>query len=281
MSSDRDFTDPALDALLRSDPDAAPPAHVDAAILAAAHRAVARAPCEAERALARPSWRSWMPLAAAAVVATIVIGVLPLAPTPPDATAPVVTDGSANAAREQPAAAGSPRADAAREQRAAAGSPPATATQERPRAAGGSSAAAPHDTPATRHAAETGLAGAPSPSSIPSPALAERERPSVSATSPPPAQARPSAAAASPPGRQEIAASKQLSMRRDTSAAAESPDDSAARRAADGIARMRALRSEGRLADAARELARFRAAFSDADARLPADLRTWAAAVPR
>ena len=36
------------------------------------------------------------------------------------------------------------------------------------------------------------------------------------------------------------------------------------------------LREEGKLTDATQELGRFRAAFNDADARLPADLRAWA-----
>jgi hypothetical protein len=42
------------------------------------------------------------------------------------------------------------------------------------------------------------------------------------------------------------------------------------------IARIRALRSRGDVQGATRALADFRAAFSDADARLPADLREWA-----
>ncbi len=33
--------------------------------------------------------------------------------------------------------------------------------------------------------------------------------------------------------------------------------------------------------EARRELAAFRAAYADADARLPAELRAWAAQVPR
>ena len=48
------------------------------------------------------------------------------------------------------------------------------------------------------------------------------------------------------------------------------------RGAAEWIARIRLLHAEGRLAEAKEELGRFRAAFDDADARLPAELRAWA-----
>jgi len=46
------------------------------------------------------------------------------------------------------------------------------------------------------------------------------------------------------------------------------------------FALIRRLRSENRVPDAIRALADFRAAFSDADARLPEDLRDWAKTVP-
>jgi hypothetical protein len=51
--------------------------------------------------------------------------------------------------------------------------------------------------------------------------------------------------------------------------------------AAEWIARIRALQGEGRLAEATRELARFRETFADADARLPSDLRAWSESLPR
>jgi hypothetical protein len=47
------------------------------------------------------------------------------------------------------------------------------------------------------------------------------------------------------------------------------------------IARIRALFSEGKLDEAARELNAFRAVHLDADERLPAELRAWAATVKR
>ena len=52
------------------------------------------------------------------------------------------------------------------------------------------------------------------------------------------------------------------------------------RTADEWIARIRTLRSDARLSEAMRALADFRAAFSDADARLPEDLRDWAKTVP-
>ena len=45
------------------------------------------------------------------------------------------------------------------------------------------------------------------------------------------------------------------------------------------IARIRKLHDEGKLADAAKELIAMRAAVPDADARLPRELRVWAATV--
>jgi hypothetical protein len=47
------------------------------------------------------------------------------------------------------------------------------------------------------------------------------------------------------------------------------------------IARIRAYRREGRESDAQAELRRFRAVDPEADARLPDDLKAWAASVPR
>ena len=41
------------------------------------------------------------------------------------------------------------------------------------------------------------------------------------------------------------------------------------------IARIRKLRDEGNVAEAQRELRDFRAAFADAETRLPPDLRDW------
>jgi hypothetical protein len=59
---------------------------------------------------------------------------------------------------------------------------------------------------------------------------------------------------------------------RDETSARSSPDDF--------IARIREAFSAGKPSDAQRELKAFRAAYPDADTRLPEDLRAWAAGVP-
>ena len=197
MTDDRDVDDPALGALLRAHSQETPPPGVDAAILAAAHCAVASAPHAADRAPSTPAWRWWMPLAAAATIAVVAIGVLPLAPT---------------------------------------------------------------DTDSKRLAAP------------------EKSTADAAATSPPPAPAasslaRPALAPAAPSSRESAAAG--------ASVKADAPSDVGTPHSAEWIARIRALRDEGRIEEAAQELARFRAAFTDADARLPADLRPWADSLRR
>jgi hypothetical protein len=57
--------------------------------------------------------------------------------------------------------------------------------------------------------------------------------------------------------------------------------DAHARTADDFIRDIERLRGEGRDADAALALSAFRAAYRDADTRLPAALREWARSVPR
>ena len=57
--------------------------------------------------------------------------------------------------------------------------------------------------------------------------------------------------------------------------------DASARSAAEWIERIHAFVGEGKLVEAAQELTAFRAAYVDADARLPAELQAWAATVKR
>lgn len=249
MNADRDVRDPALDALMRehSTQMPMPPAHVDTAILAAARRAVASTPREAGSAKAMPSWRGWMPLAAAAVIGVVVIGILPLAPTLHDETASTVND--------SPKAA---RGDAATSRGELAPSPPTAAMQP--------SAPPPFAPPPAADALERPLPrpenAAPGMKRLPE---REARRPAASVPGPSAetgsADARPSAAPAIAPRMER--------------------DDDATRGATEWIARIRTLRAEGKLAEAARELARFRAAVVDADARLPADMQGWAKSVAR
>src|SRR5206468_10511142 len=103
MNPDRDPFDPTLDALLRADSAEEPSPDVDSAILAAAHRAVQSAPREAAKpAEATSPWRWWMPLAAAATIGAITIGVLQLTPPEPQSTATIVSDTPPAAMRAAP-----------------------------------------------------------------------------------------------------------------------------------------------------------------------------------
>ncbi len=83
--NDPDPHDDVLAAAWRSQSDEEPPPALDAAILAAAHRAVSSGPREASahaREATRPQ-RWWMPLAAAATIGVVVIGILQVAPQAP------------------------------------------------------------------------------------------------------------------------------------------------------------------------------------------------------
>src|SRR5881275_2393125 len=110
MNADRDHIDSALDALLRAHSTDMPSREVEGAILAAAHRAVQSTPRSAEAP--RP-WRRWMPLAAAATIAAITVGVLQLSPKSGDTTAAVVTDAPQVASEAPPATARADRVEEA------------------------------------------------------------------------------------------------------------------------------------------------------------------------
>lgn len=78
--SDSPEHDPALERAWRAHSRESPPPELDRAILAAAHRAVSSGPQEASKAIAeatRPQ-RWWMPLAAAATIGVVAIGILQL-----------------------------------------------------------------------------------------------------------------------------------------------------------------------------------------------------------
>lgn len=83
--NDPDPHDEVLAAAWRLHSDDQPPPALDATILAAAHRAVGSGPREASaqaREATRPQ-RWWMPLAAAATIGVVVIGILQVAPQAP------------------------------------------------------------------------------------------------------------------------------------------------------------------------------------------------------
>jgi len=83
--------DAVLDAAWSTHSHEEPPPPLDAAILAAAHRAVGSAPHDvaAPTAEATSPQRWWMPLAAAATIGAIALGILQLAPQEPAPTASV------------------------------------------------------------------------------------------------------------------------------------------------------------------------------------------------
>lgn len=100
-----DPRDDAIDRLMREHSRETPPAALDDAIRAAARRAVGAKPRgKPAVAEAREPWRWWMPLAAAATIGAIAIGVIQSLPH--DASEPMVVSDAATAARK--AASGTP-----------------------------------------------------------------------------------------------------------------------------------------------------------------------------
>jgi len=251
MNPDREPFDPTLDALLHAHADEAPSPEIDAAILAAAHRAVQSGPRESnKRAAATSAWRWWMPLAAAATIGAITIGVLQLMPKelePTSATIMSDTPPSASAVSEPntpPPPAAAMSTDKVEAPRAKTDAPQAKARADRPAPA-----------PPMRNEAERAAASEPFP--------AQRERDAATRES-----------AGSAPSRMEAPAPA-LAKQSAAATVAQSA------RPEQWIARIRQLLADGKTDDAARELSDFRAAFPDADARLPAELQTWAASVKR
>jgi hypothetical protein len=247
MNPDRDHVDPAIDALLRAHSAEMPPTELDATILAAARRAVQSAPRKAEsNAEATRPWRWWMPLAAAATIGAITIGVLQLAPKRLDATSEIVSDAPPVVAL--PAQPIAPPAVPAEKNKA-------EAATEAPRAKVRTDRAA--EASAARAEAER----APAPEPFP----AAKDKPSREFAGNAAGTVQRSAAAPAAP-----AATAKSALA-----------DASARSAAEWIERIRVLVTEGKLAEAAQELTAFRAAYGDADARLPAELQAWAATVKR
>jgi hypothetical protein len=274
MNDDHEPRDPALDALLGEHSTETPPAHIDAAILAAAHRAVDSGP---RPALATQAWRWWMPLAAAAVIGLIVVGVLPLAPSIVAESPPIVSDVPTGAA---PAPLPSFMSIQIPDQ-------PEKAVAATPSSATPSLAARAEGQPVPRAAAKVTAPERKLERDRPVPAEPRKDRvlgeaddarkgqaaaagaldPAIE-SSPAPTPGNAVSPLARPPG---LAAPQ-----RAPSADARDEFETRPHTADEWIARIRALRSRGDVHEATRALADFRAAFSDADARLPADLREWA-----
>jgi hypothetical protein len=299
MNADRDLRDPALDAAWRTHSSESPPAHLDAAILAEAHRAVGSVPrATGGGAAATRPWRRWMPLAAAATIGAVAFGVLQMSPSERDATTAIVSDMPAPAEtqldtlaarKDAPPAEGPANAPSAQVPAA----PPAlvprrNAAEQKPRFTPEPAPSRPREVPPS-----SSIAAAPS---APPPAPAQpKPLPRTFAPSMPPS------VAGEPESNRDLEESKreERTVARsnagvaDERMAAQQPakaatavgklavgdDARAARDPAEWIANIRARHAAGNLQDAARELTAFRAAYRDADMRLPEDLRAWAATV--
>jgi len=121
--SDAPERDPALERAWRAHSRETPSLMLDRAILAAAHRAVGSGPQDASKAEATRPQRWWMPLAAAATIGVIAIGILQL--TSPDQSLVAPNERVAAVARraveeQVPAPAVSPSVDDAMKERDAA-----------------------------------------------------------------------------------------------------------------------------------------------------------------
>jgi hypothetical protein len=225
-----------------------PSPEIDAAILAAAHRAVQSAPRAAGKAAEATSpWRWWMPLAAAATIGAITIGVFQLMPKESEPTTATVLSDAPSSALAVPAPnippppAGSTNKDKAEAPRAQTEVPRAKVRADRA-------------TPAQAPKSDNERAAAPEP-------FPARQRDAME-------QGTPAGAVARHEGSQAPALSKQMAA---ADAQVASPEQ--------WIARIRALLTERKTDEAAHELIAFRAAYSDADARLPAEMQAWAATV--
>jgi hypothetical protein len=308
--------DPALDAAWRAQSTELPPASVDAAILAAAHREVASRPRAAgdddTLAEAREPSRWWWGLAAAATIGAIAFGVVQLAPfgtahDPTRATDMPSTERTAQPA-EVPAPVIAEEAEPMKT-RNVSSTPDGIARTEAPAREEAQVASAPEPAPA----AKPRPAPAPSPggtrqrAEAPELAAAERdvsrppEAPQPFPMAAPPVPAAPPAS--SPTAKQEeavpaaVAAAPVAERAAGLMAKRASPAADAAAPAAAGVSaesrvaalrtpesfvlRIRELHEAGRLDEAARELVAFRNADPDADSKLPPALRAWAATIQK
>jgi len=285
-----------------------PPPALDAAIRAEARRAVGAAPVRKRN----KHW--WYPLATAATVAVLAVSIVQL--TPPEQVAPTVVTEQSAAPREARSELARPSAGqdarlAAPPPAAPAATPTSpvktqSAAKREQGVAGGAiereRAAAPAQAPealAKKQSAEANdeaparakLAPPPpdKPDAGPAATFGGIRAPSLPRSEPFPAKPAPPEArrdVAAPAGAGEVQAARRAPAAPPVEsrvAAAKVADadeakakDAGARSVEDWIKRIRDLRNEGRLDDAAKELAAFRVAFGErADALLPPDLRTW------
>lgn len=185
-----DLRDDVVDRAWRDAMRETPPLAIDDAIRAAARRAVGAKPRSEAAAEARGPWRWWMPLAAAAAIGTVAIGVIQSLPR--DAIEPTVVS-DASPARERPrtkpaeAHAGAdavksgvatPEAAVQQERSMASVAPPRAAAPSAPAPAVTTDAAPrPARAPATAPATAPAAAPAAAPASTTAPAAAPASAP--------------------------------------------------------------------------------------------------------
>jgi hypothetical protein len=311
--------DPRVDAAWRAASREEPPAAIDDAIRAAARREAGAGPRRAAEDVpeATSPERWWWPLAAAATIGAVALGILQIVGTSPTEThrpdRAVVSDvPNVSAERSAVRPETAPRVDSAR--------PAEPRTQPSPAQAGRASDVAPPATakrtepsavPQTIVAPTPPAPGKPAPPSpspvetVPAGGTVAVDRPAPEAMparrAPAPFPAAPAASepqGASPPGadatteatsrarRDEAPAAAQGAMRIASPASAKATTALQSERGvptearprlpvAEWVALIRRLRDEGRIDDAAKELAAFRAAYADHERQLPPDLRDW------
>jgi hypothetical protein len=284
------LSDSRVDAAWRAASREEPPESVDAAILAAARREVGAKPQSTGAREALADRRRWWPFAAAATVAAIAVGVLQLT-TPEQLGAPApdktgVTDMPAPASAPAPDKATSPqRAEEAKPDASEIGARAGNATSRAdPPRRSAPAVTAPESTKQESTASDGAGLPEPFPASPP-------QRGATAAAAPPSTEqvatsalagrvTAPAPSAAAAPAAESVssrpALAKTAAGRADEAGAGEArAKDHAPLPVADWIALIRRLRDEGKSADAAKELAAFRAAHADHEKLLPPDLRDW------
>jgi hypothetical protein len=275
------ISDSRVDAAWRASSSEEPPKSLDAAIMAAARREVGARPQKVGTREAVADRRRWWPLAAAATIAAIAVGVLQL--TPPDrvgapaADKTIVSDVPASASRPAPEMPTPPSRP--EETKPEAGN--ALRAEQAPKRADSPrrQAATPESPiPAKREsaAADTTAMPEPFPAAPPSPAVAAAPAGILAAPAPAPApplsaQRAPESASAQPAPLAKMAAGRAADARADEVRVKERGPLPVP----EWIALIRRLRDEGKSADAAKELAAFRVAHVDHEKLLPPDLRDW------
>ena len=269
-----------------------PSPQVDAAIRAAARQAVDATPGRSHN----KHW--WYPLAAAATVAVLAVGIAQL--TPPEEVAPTFADRSELSSEARQAVAQQSLNDATLAAPSVGapaapptatltprGSAPAAPVGERPRATANlkheSAAQAKPASPPGQLAQEEGAAAntAPPPAGVaPAPPASPPSEPFPAASDTSARRSVPAQKYASTESASAGSAAEPQQLQRQSAAAAVAAageakvQDASARSVEDWIRRIRDLKNAGRTDEAARELAAFHATYGErADALLPADLQ--------